>query len=150
MMPGEARCYRIELPFPPSVNHYWRTVVIRGKVRVIISADGRHFRHAVVKAVRAQRAALNLAARLAVDVVLNPPDRVRRDLDNFGGKALLDALTHARVWNDDEQIDDLHVRRGDVIKGGKCVVSIKELEENQWMTLPFATNAGAPATKSAM
>ena len=51
------------------------------------------------------------------------PDRRRRDIDNVG-KALLDALQHAGCFDDDEQIDVLHIERRTVIKGGACRVVV--------------------------
>ena len=58
--------------------------------------------------------------RISVRVDAAPPDRRVRDLDNIS-KALLDALTHAGVWRDDSQIDDLRIVRCDPERGG-CVV----------------------------
>ena len=57
---------------------------------------------------RAGRAPLD--GKLAVRVVAVAPDRRKRDLDNLL-KATLDALTHAKVWHDDGQIDRLEVER---------------------------------------
>jgi crossover junction endodeoxyribonuclease RusA len=45
------------------------------------------------------------------------------DIDNRV-KAALDALTHAGVYDDDSQIDELFVARGDIVKGGRCQVMV--------------------------
>ena len=58
-----------------------------------------------------------------MDVVLYPPDKKRRDLDNHM-KALLDAITHAGLWEDDEQIDQLQIYRGEIVKGGGARIEI--------------------------
>lgn len=114
---------RLELPFPPSMNHAWRRV---GN-KTIISKSGRQYREDVAYACLVQRAK-RIDGRLGVHILLRPPNRVRRDVDNFC-KQTLDALTHAGVWEDDSQIDDLHISRGDVLAGGLAVVTIRELED---------------------
>ena len=116
---------RLELPFPPSVNRYWRHVGMGGGVRVLLSREGRRYKEAVRARVGTGEP---LTGRLAVDVRLYPPDRLRRDIDNFGGKALLDALTEAGVWQDDSQLDELRIRRCAVCPGGRCVVDIRRLD----------------------
>jgi len=116
-----------DLPWPPSVNTYWRSVVIKRAVRVLISQAGRNYRKAAIEAI-GRREAPPLSSRLSVRINAMPPDRRKRDLDNIP-KAVLDALTHAGVWEDDSQIDQLLVTRGDVTKGGEIRVSIIELEE---------------------
>lgn len=118
----------LTLPFPPSVNTYWRSIM-KGKLagRVLISEKGRAYRIAASVAMFDQlRGYPRLAGRLAVTLAVNPPDRRRRDLDNMP-KALLDALTHAQVILDDSQIDDLHILRGEPVKDGCVVVSIRVL-----------------------
>lgn len=119
---------RIELPYPPSVNTYWRHVPMgkRG-VRVLISKRGRDYRHDVGMVCASEKiAGMRLGGRLAVKVTLCAPDKRTRDMDNYN-KALLDALSEAQVWDDDSQIDDLRVVRGPKVKGGKAVVEIVEL-----------------------
>lgn len=87
---------RIALPYPPTVNHYWRNV----GGRTIISQEGRAYRQAVKSLVGPQVEHL-LGARLsepvAVHLEISPPDRRRRDLDNCN-KALLDSLGDAGVY----------------------------------------------------
>ena len=65
----------LELPYPPSVNHYWRHY--RG--RTLISRGGRAFRDAV-RAALAAAGTKPLSGPLAVAVEVYPPDRRRRDI----------------------------------------------------------------------
>lgn len=117
---------RLDLPFPPSTNHYWRGT--EGSKRVLTRA-AREFRARALAAVLEQGAPrFDREARLRVEVTLNPPNRLRRDIDNFGGKALLDALQHAGVFPDDSQVDELRIVRGRVVKGGQAVVTIQPFE----------------------
>ena len=111
------------LPWPPSVNGYWRSF----RNRQIISKRGREFRENAIAAVLEQGRTRTLG-RLSVLFRAYPPDRRIRDLDNFI-KATADALSHAGVWSDDSQIDDLRIVRGECVKGGKMVVEIKEIAE---------------------
>lgn len=115
----------IDLPWPPSMNHYWRNVPGRG---TLISAEGRQYRQDVQVQVLIQRAAKKLSGRLEVAITAFPPDKRRRDLDNLL-KSCLDALTHAGVWLDDQQIDDLRIVRGNTgdKPGGRVAVQITEI-----------------------
>lgn len=106
------------LPFPPSVNHYWGQ---SGKHR-FISKRGKDFRVAVAEAC-VDNNVQALEGRLAVHVALFPPDRRARDLDNTL-KALLDACEHAGCYESDSQIDELHIIRQEVRKGGGCTILI--------------------------
>lgn len=110
----------LELPYPPSINHYWRRV----GWRTLISREGRRYRKDVIARLAARRAP-PLTGRLAVQLTVFPPDNRRRDLDNLQ-KALFDALQRAGVYVDDSQIDDLHVQRGAVFPGGEVLVAIEE------------------------
>jgi crossover junction endodeoxyribonuclease RusA len=114
--------YSITLPYPPSVNGYWRS--FRG--RQIISKRGREYREQVVAAVLSNVNRRKFEGRLEVVAELWVPDRRRRDIDN-ALKALLDSATHAGLWNDDSQIDDLRVIRVGYTPGGLVVLRIKEL-----------------------
>ena len=94
--------------------------------RTLLSEEGRKYRHAVRAAV-GQRKALH--GRLRVSIEVRMPDKRRRDLDNLP-KAILDSLTHAGVWCDDSQIDDLRVWRSDRM-GGCILVTVDELAAAQ-------------------
>lgn len=110
----------VELPYPPSVNHYWRHY--RG--RTVISDEGRAFRKAVGAALAAA-GVRPLDGPLAVAVEVYPPDRRRRDIDNLQ-KSLVDALEHGGAFHDDAQIVWLLTEKADVVPGGKTIVRIAE------------------------
>lgn len=122
---SEMKTLTYTLPWPPSVNHYWRHVVINGRPRTLLSKEGREFKQAAVGAVLQQRRGPSapLSGRLAIAVTLFPPDRRCYDLDNRL-KAVLDSLTEARVWEDDRHVKIIHLEEGVIVKGGACRVYI--------------------------
>ncbi|MDN5681379.1 MAG: RusA family crossover junction endodeoxyribonuclease [Ewingella sp.] len=113
------------LPFPPSVNGYWRATSTGMK----ISARGRIYRTNAIAAVYEQlkRPPKPLLVELDLKIVFFPPTRAKRDLDNFP-KALFDSLTHAGVWGDDSQIKRILLEWGPVTKGGKVQMKISNFE----------------------
>jgi len=110
----------VELPYPPSINHYWRRV----GHKTLISREGRRFRASVVAILAAMRLQ-PLAGDLTVEVEVYPPDRRRRDIDNVQ-KALLDALAHGGAYADDSQVVRLEITKREAVAGGKTVVRIRE------------------------
>ena len=113
----------VMLPWPPSVNTYYRHVVVKGSARVLLSSKGREYQ---------QHAALSLAGWAvpppphAVRVVLHPPTRRRFDLDNFM-KGLLDSV-YRSIRLDDSVIDRLSIERGEPTPGGEAWVWIEEVK----------------------
>ena len=110
----------VELPWPPSVNRYYR--VFRN--RILISRDGRKYRVMAVS----RLGGLNgkLKGELEVEIDLYPPDRRRRDIDN-PLKCLLDSMTHAGVYEDDSQIKDIELHmREPMPPDGLVHVTLKE------------------------
>lgn len=103
----EPRSANLTLPYPPSVNRYYRHIIVKGSPRTLISKDGRRYRDAVKIATTGLRMG---ERRLAVYIRVYPPDRRRRDLDNIQ-KPLLDALEKAGVYENDCQIDYLSTTR---------------------------------------
>lgn len=120
---------KLTLPFPPSVNGYWRAPNKGSlKGRHLVSDRGRKFNSEALASILDQlnRRPRSLTGDLAVSVVFYPPTRARRDLDNYF-KALFDAMTRAGVWLDDSQIKKLAAEWGPVTKGGKVELMICEV-----------------------
>lgn len=115
---------RLVLPWPPTVNSYYRNGDRPG-FRYLTN-EAKAFRTAVSLIVGSERMRKGLAGRLRMVVVANPPDRRERDLDNLQ-KGLWDSLQHAGVYERDSQIDEFTILRGPVMRGGQVVVEITEL-----------------------
>lgn len=112
----------IILPYPPTVNTYWR----KFNNRMVISPKGRQYRKDVMQILEGCE---TLHGRLSVTIIATMPDRRKRDLDNIL-KSLLDAMDHAGLFDDDEQIDELHVLRAGVEKPGNVAISLVELKSD--------------------
>ena len=110
----------IKLPYPPSVNTYWRN--FRGNT--VLSKAGREFKIAVSECVIAQNVPKFGNKRLEVTLWLYPRSKVVTDLDNRI-KAVLDGLEEAGVYDNDGQIDVLMIQRGEQRKGGGVDVMIE-------------------------
>lgn len=103
---------------PPSVNHYWERY---GK-GMRLSDKARDF-HAVVIALIP---ALRLTTRLKLEVIFHFPTHQKRDIDNHL-KATIDSLVKCGFCEDDEQFDELIVKRGAVVPGGMISLKVWEL-----------------------
>jgi crossover junction endodeoxyribonuclease RusA len=122
----------LDLPLPPSVNHYWG----QHGHRRYVSKAGVAFKEQVSEYVIDYRVPKLGTARIAMTVVLFPKDRRKQDIDNRI-KALWDALANAGVFDNDEQIDTLFIERGEIKKGGGCRVYLDildKIEENSPIT----------------
>lgn len=115
----------IELPFPPSLNHYRSALVIKGRARLVTSKAGRMYHKTVLEECLVQRLGKPLQGPLACTLDLYPPTNARRDCDNFC-KSLLDGLNSANVFNDDSQIVDLRIRMHPKKPPGSVVVTIEQ------------------------
>ena len=110
---------KLTLPFPPTSNHMWG---FAGK-RKYLKKEAHEFRRIVQEA--AVEAQAKISGRIAIFVALYAPTKRKYDLDNRI-KALLDALEHAGVFLNDEQIDFIWIVRRPVVKGGMCKVVLVE------------------------
>lgn len=113
----------LTLPLPPTINTYYGA---RGNRRYVKPA-GRAFRAAVAEIVAAAGHPL-IDGRISLFAAIYPATRQRQDIDNRA-KSLQDALVHAGVFLDDEQIDELHLVRREVVKGGQVKVVIAPIQK---------------------
>lgn len=113
----------LELPFPPSVNHYYRRV----GPRTLISREGRRFRERVCAAL-ARLGIMGLNGPLQLEIEIYPPDQQRRDIDNVQ-KALLDALQHGGLYADDSHIKKLNIEMRGCVRGGRTLVRLEEIAD---------------------
>ena len=148
----------IELPWPPSANHYTRHVQIPisracpyckrcgTSVRALLSREGRQYLKDVDRVVR-KAGYRPMSEQLKAHILLCPPDRRIIDVDNRQ-KPILDSLKRRprdedqTAWifaTDDSQVIDLHTVKAGVVPGGKCIVVITPIDELQ-KTLGFATD----------
>jgi len=110
----------LRLPLAPTINHYYG----QHGVRKYIKPAGLAYRKEVAEIV-AQAGHKIFEGRIVMYASIYPANRIRQDLDNRL-KALQDSLTHAGIWLDDSQIDELHLIRREVVKGGQIDVLIFE------------------------
>lgn len=118
---------KLELPFPPSVNSYWRyTSVGNKKGRHIISPAGQKFKSMACTMIAKQlmKKPVTITADVEVNIVFHKPDKKIRDLDNLV-KALFDVITQMGIWKDDSLVSKMTVQWGENIKGGKTVIEIE-------------------------
>lgn len=93
--------------------------------RILISEAGRKYRAAVAEQILVQRMAKHISIKVNVEIEAWRPDNRKRDLDNLL-KAVLDALKHAGVYEDDSLIVDLRIYWASEI-AGMLKVRIKEI-----------------------
>lgn len=118
--------FKADLPLPPSINGYWK-VKPKGKY---LSPQARKFRSDVIAHIASLGSIRTHSGRIKAHITIHGRDRRKFDIDNYQ-KGVWDALTHARVIADDEQIDELVIKRGKIIKGGLIKVELYEVENGK-------------------
>ena len=124
--------YLIALPFPPSVNAYYGTTCIGGKVKrphIYIKERGRLYRDEVIKIIKEKELELRANVPLSVSITITPPDNRVHDIDNIL-KCLFDSLSHANFWEDDQWVRKLNmefVEKEHYDKPGSVLVHIEAL-----------------------
>lgn len=107
--------------FPPTINSYYtktRNGVFIGKVGNAYTAD-------TIENIIACVGPMTIDTQVSMTVVLYPPDKRKRDVDNYM-KPLLDSITKSGLWTDDSLVDQLLIYRGSIVKGGKVWVRLEE------------------------
>ena len=112
------------LPFPPSMNTYWRN--FRG--RTVLSKAGREYKTAIAEYVSTHNVPKYGESKLRITMILQPKDKRKIDIDNRI-KCVLDSLQEAGVFDDDFHVDELHVMRGEQVKGGRLLLTIETIED---------------------
>ncbi|QVJ07732.1 putative holliday junction resolvase [Vibrio phage vB_ValP_VA-RY-3] len=109
--------------FPPSVNNYY----VKTQRGLFISQKGRKFRDQLIKDAHEQLGGMDpIECKVRIDVVAWVPDNRKRDLDNLV-KPIQDAISHAHIWGDDSQVDQLVVYRGEkAAPNGALYIRISE------------------------
>ncbi|TCJ96166.1 crossover junction endodeoxyribonuclease RusA [Volucribacter psittacicida] len=113
----------VNLPYPPSLNHYWRHT---RQGRHYISKAGKTYRDAVLMACVKEKP---FQSQVSIHIDVFVPDNRKRDPDNLW-KVVLDSLTQANIIEDDcwqvvprQSIDVVAVDK----HNPRLVVTIKEL-----------------------
>jgi Holliday junction resolvase RusA-like endonuclease len=124
----------LNLPLPPTVNHYLKS----SGYRRYLSKEAIEFKKQVADYVSEYKIPKLGDARLEMHITIYFANKRRQDLDNRV-KSLWDSLgsNGAGVFNDDSQIDILFLQRGEIKKGGGCLVMIEildKIEENTPIT----------------
>lgn len=129
----------LDLPWPPSVNHYKRGgSVVRTKSgqlyqqRVNTNETKQFYFDVYIIAKNAINSGENLWKKslldneyFAIKIYASPPDKKKRDIDNIL-KVLLDSLVRASVIEDDSFIRKLYVEKIAPEKGGKVRVELEK------------------------
>jgi crossover junction endodeoxyribonuclease RusA len=127
----------VRLPWPPSVNHYWKA---QGNRR-FISKAARTWLDEAVLLLRASR--VRFEGPVKVSLYLSPPDRRKRDGDNLE-KAIMDALVKAGVIRDDSL---WHVPKScrELVEGckGYVVLVVEEIDDKPTFISARLGRAGA-------
>ncbi|MDR0418334.1 MAG: RusA family crossover junction endodeoxyribonuclease [Puniceicoccales bacterium] len=111
----------ITLPWPPSLNHYYRHV----GPKVLISKEGWQYRRKVAKQLGNDENLTMYECPIELSMELYPPDNRKRDVDN-SLKSCLDALMYGKLYADDSLIRKLVVeKKPSSPPQGTVVVSVK-------------------------
>jgi crossover junction endodeoxyribonuclease RusA len=111
------------LPYPPSVNTYWR----RGPRSTYLSKKGKEYRKEVIAFKQMNDQLFKpLTCDIKLEAFAFPPTNHKRDVDNIA-KSLLDSLDHAGYYVDDVQIKDLRLRMLEKKAPGYVIVRMTPL-----------------------
>lgn len=110
----------LELPYPPSANLIWR----RSKFSTYMSKEGKAYKEQVADYIAAENFPKFGDADIKVSMILRPRDKRKRDIDNCL-KISIDSLASAGLFDDDFQIQELTIKRGEPISGGLLLVVVE-------------------------
>lgn len=118
-MPGKIVSLALPYPHGLSINHYYK----RCKSVVILDKKVKNYREEIYyKTIYEPRFGKEL---VEVCINMHPPDNRKRDIDNIL-KAILDALQYSGIYDDDNQIISLSVKKLHVVENGLLEVRISD------------------------
>lgn len=108
------------LPYPPSVNHYWKHT---RQGRHYISKAGRQFK-SIATEICKQFDPFDGPVEIRIEIYF--PDNRARDLDNLP-KGIFDSLVDAGLIKDDNKgiIKKYSIEDKGVVKKGRCILKIR-------------------------
>jgi len=113
----------IVLPVPPSVNAMYRNVARVGRVKSVTYNEW--LAEADSCAVQQRKTLPKVTGPYKVEIVI--PRTTKGDIDNRG-KAVLDWLATRLITPDDQQCEDIRIKRGN-IEDGFCHVLVEDFAE---------------------
>lgn len=119
----DEKTYTLVLPYPPSANAYWRSIVIKGSVRVLVSKEAKEYKERAGMIAR-RLFQKPLTGAIGMQLRVYRPEK-RGDLSNRI-KVLEDALCGI-AYEDDSQIVEIRAYRHDSPRDGKVEVSIWQM-----------------------
>lgn len=137
---GQARgrlLVRTTLPLPPTTNNLYGSKIVTSKkfdengnrklysVRYL-TEDADDYHKLIKDKLLELRAWHHSGARIGYRMVVCPFDQRRFDISNRI-KVLEDAFKVGGLYLDDEQVDEVWVRRGPIVKGGVIRISLWEV-----------------------
>ena len=131
---------RLILPWPPSLNHYYRY----GNGRFFISTEGKRYKMVVVGTMLMGKVK-PFDGPVAVTIDAHPPDRRVRDLDNLN-KCLLDSLVTrhglAGLYHNDSQVKRIEstMHEFDAGNAGNIVVAVRPWPDIAGVPVPAPTS----------
>ena len=111
---------KLMLPYPPSNNRYYR----HNRGRIHIGQEGLDYRVAVLE--QRPRTGWPMDGALRMEIHVYPKRAVSQDLDNVP-KCVCDALQHAGIYRNDNQIADLRIVRQPKAPKAYLLVTVEPL-----------------------
>jgi Holliday junction resolvase RusA-like endonuclease len=104
MMTDKFQC-SIKLSMPPSINNYYTPT----KKGFVMKPQGRAY-----KKLMSLMRVTKIEGSVSVMVKVHAKNKVRRDLDNLL-KPILDGLTACELYADDSQVDEINIKRCEIM-----------------------------------
>jgi crossover junction endodeoxyribonuclease RusA len=117
--------YEIDLPFPPTENHYY--TVARGR-KILSTAGHRYLKQLALLLKRPEKP---MEGSVGFIMAIWWPDKRRRDLANYT-KPVCDALSRAGIYHDDSQIKYFTLYEAGFMKPGKTHVRVWSFTDDEW------------------